>query len=111
MAKLPSKTTIVEFNLADGVGRAILRAPSIEEQNAYVADRLRVPDGADKDNVVQHFQEARARFFDLLLERFEDLEDEAGQPLTPERKGEVPASWKSEAIARKFDLLPVNVKN
>lgn len=107
MARIP-KNRIVIITLPSGEARITLREPTIEELNAYQAERLDLRPGSAPADRLTQAKKAQAQFFDLLITSVENLEDDQG-PVTPERKDVIPASWKHDAVLQQFDLSPVSV--
>lgn len=86
----------------------VLRRPTNKELNDFLSDRYDVGRrGRLKDRSI----EARAEFFDLLLTGIENLEDESGAPVGPEKKELIPTNWKSAVIFSAFEDIEISEKN
>lgn len=84
------------------------RQPTNKELNEFLNKRYEIR-GSKKlsDNSLN----ARTGFFDLLLQKIDNLEDENGQPVTPERTELIPATWKNDIIFKLFEDNEIEVKN
>lgn len=85
------------------------REPTNTELNRFLADRFSMS-GRGRQ-VRDKSVEARVEFFDLLIVKVENLEDDAGVPISPEQKEKIPSNWKNIAILEAFENTEVSVKN
>lgn len=84
-----------------------LRQPSNEELNKFLESRYTVVGR----KVLDRSLKARCEFFDKIIEKIENLEDENGVAITVENKEKIPASWKNDVIFKTFEDTEVNIKN
>ncbi len=83
------------------------RQPSNAELNRFLSGRFSMKGRQMSDRSVQ----ARVEFFDLLVEKIENVEDEAGAAVGVEQKDKIPANWKNAAILQAFEDTEAQVKN
>jgi len=84
------------------------RNPSNQELSEFLASRW---EPGKKGRVKDQSHEARCEFFDLLITGVKNLEDEEGNPVTPERKDVIPSNWKSDIVFKKFENSDIEIKN
>ena len=98
----------VSLTIGDESVNFTLRRPTNKELNDFLAERYDIGrKGKMRDNSLS----ARTAFFDLLLTEVENLEDPDGKIITPERKDEIPANWKSSVVFQAFEDIEINEKN
>lgn len=84
------------------------REPTNAELNRFLSGRYSMSRGK---SVNDKSFEARVAFFDLLLTKVENLEDEEGVLVTPEQKDKIPSNWKNTVILEAFESNEVSLKN
>lgn len=106
MVKLGSEVKVgLEVN-----GEQVLitfRQPTNAEINRFLSNRFTMRGRQMNDRSVQ----ARVEFFDLLVTRIENVEDEHGQAVGAEQTEKIPANWKNAAILQAFEDTEANIKN
>ncbi len=105
MARLPKERKATVMLQGEEV-LFTFREPTNEELNDFLTSRFELKGKGPKDTSVA----ARCDFFDLLLVKVENLEDEQGE-VTPERKDRIPSNWKQDMIMQLFEATEINVKN
>ncbi|MBU1864252.1 MAG: hypothetical protein KKH94_11355 [Candidatus Omnitrophica bacterium] len=84
------------------------REPTNAELNKFLNGRYSMRRGKSIDD---KSAESRADFFDLLLIKVENLEDNDGSPIAPENKDKIPSNWKTTIILEAFETQSVSLKN
>lgn len=109
MAKIP---VVSRMRLTYPTGDAFitLRRATNEEQNRFEAARFGAPDNATPAEAMGHAKNAICDFFDLLVVKIEDLEDDQG-PITLDRLDAIPQDQKVEVMFRRWTPSAVEEKN
>ena len=112
MAKL-SKTFRAEVIFHEEVVAFTLRTPTNEEVNEYQGSQTAVLGMEHLDEMGRDalMRSNRYEFFDSLLDKVENLEDEDGEAIGVDRKVMIPARWKNHLILDEFDITRIKVKN
>lgn len=106
MARLRKEIKVtVKLNDEDVV--LVLREPSNQELNEFLAKRYEIKRNKLKDNCLS----ARVELFDLLLTGVQNLEDADGVPITSDRKDMIPATWKNDIIFKHCEDNEIDIKN
>ncbi len=108
MARLQREWTVTA-ELGDEEVKFTLREATNEEINGFLGSRYDIQAKGRKVKADDKSVKARCSFFDDLLTKIENLEDEDGDPVTLERKEKIPSKWKNAAILEKYEASDVEV--
>lgn len=85
------------------------REPTNAELNRFLSGRFSMAMRGKQVN--DKSVGARVEFFDLLITKVDNLEDEDGKPITAEQKDKIPSNWKNAVILEAFENTEASVKN